>query len=174
MATIERHPPERRENRGVIVACTGSCCCCCCCCLHTLGGIVGAAVASPSGTSTDGASQASSAKAAHTYWLLLVALCGLIAAGGLSIAFNNANSYHDRWLEVALMVGGGLVVGLPLVQIAVSVAAVILIAINWPFRFADRRAALKRIGWITLATIIGAVVGVIIMWFLMIAFMGSH
>ena len=171
MAAIERHPPERRANRGVVVACTGSCCCCCCCCLHTLGGIVGAAVASPSGTSTDGASQASSAKAAHTYWLLLVALCGLIAAGGLSIAFNNANSYHDRWLEVALMVGGGLVVGLPLVQIAVSVAAVILIAINWPFRFADKRAALKRIGRITRHTITGTMVGVIIMfimWYLMI------
>ena len=165
MTTIERHPPERRENRGVIVACTGSCCCCCCC-LHTLGGIVGAAVASPSGTSTDGASQASSAKAAHTYWLLLVALCGLIAAGGMSIAYSD----RGRWQDVAIVVGG-LVLGLPLVQIAVSVAAVILIAINWPFRFADKRAALKRIGRITRHTITGTMVGVIIMfimWYLMI------
>jgi hypothetical protein len=42
-ATIECHPPERRR-RTEIRMCHGSCCCCCCC-LHTVGGIVGAAVA---------------------------------------------------------------------------------------------------------------------------------
>ena len=37
-------PPERyRSSQASAQA--GGCCCCCCCCLHSLGGIVGAAVA---------------------------------------------------------------------------------------------------------------------------------
>src|SRR5262245_37793029 len=41
---FEAHPPERkRRPQSVVVAC--GCCCCCCCCLHTLGGVIGAAVA---------------------------------------------------------------------------------------------------------------------------------
>jgi hypothetical protein len=41
--TIECHPPERRRRVEARMCC-GSCCCCCCC-LHTLGGIIGAAIA---------------------------------------------------------------------------------------------------------------------------------
>src|SRR4051794_15551797 len=40
------HAPERRR-RGVVPAQAGGCCCCCCCCcLHTVGGLVGALIAS--------------------------------------------------------------------------------------------------------------------------------
>ncbi len=39
------HPPERRHRRPIAPALAGGCCCCCCCCLHTLGSIIGAAVA---------------------------------------------------------------------------------------------------------------------------------
>ena len=41
---VEAHPPERgaRPTQPVILY---SCCCCCCCCLHTIGGVIGAAVA---------------------------------------------------------------------------------------------------------------------------------
>jgi hypothetical protein len=40
------HPPERRQGRSSVPAQAGpGCCCCCCCCLHTLGAIIGAAVA---------------------------------------------------------------------------------------------------------------------------------
>lgn len=44
LKVVESHPPERgaRPTQPVILY---SCCCCCCCCLHTLGGVIGAAVA---------------------------------------------------------------------------------------------------------------------------------
>lgn len=38
------HPAERRHGVSPTPAQTGSCCCCCCCCLHTIGGLIGAAV----------------------------------------------------------------------------------------------------------------------------------
>jgi hypothetical protein len=40
---LESHPPERRRRSTETLMC--GCCCCCCCCLHTVGGIIGAAVA---------------------------------------------------------------------------------------------------------------------------------
>ena len=45
---IEAHPPERGEHKKQYVI-LYSCCCCCCCCLHTIGGVVGAAVAGATG-----------------------------------------------------------------------------------------------------------------------------
>jgi hypothetical protein len=41
---IECHPPERRR-RAEIRMCCGCTSSCCCCCLHTVGGIIGAAIA---------------------------------------------------------------------------------------------------------------------------------
>src|SRR5262245_16517565 len=44
--TIIAHPAERRSRRPSIPAQAGHCCCCCCCCcLHSLGAVIGAAVA---------------------------------------------------------------------------------------------------------------------------------
>jgi hypothetical protein len=44
--TIVSHRPERRQVRPRVPALAGPCCCsCCCCCLHTVGGIIGAALA---------------------------------------------------------------------------------------------------------------------------------
>jgi hypothetical protein len=40
---IQKHTPERRRQSVTALHC--GCCCCCCCCLHTIGSIVGAAVA---------------------------------------------------------------------------------------------------------------------------------
>jgi hypothetical protein len=54
---IECHPPERRRRTEVRI-CHGSCCCCCCC-LHTIGGIVGAAVAPALGSRSSAWSHAS-------------------------------------------------------------------------------------------------------------------
>lgn len=48
--TVRRHPPERLIRamaRGEVAQ--AGCSCCCCCCLHSLGGLVGAALYSPSG-----------------------------------------------------------------------------------------------------------------------------
>ena len=44
--TVITHQPERRRQRASVPAQAGGCCCCCCCCcLHTVGGLIGAAVA---------------------------------------------------------------------------------------------------------------------------------
>lgn len=45
---IDRHQPERRRPPVTTLHC--GCTCCCCCCLHTVGSIVGAAVAPTMGT----------------------------------------------------------------------------------------------------------------------------
>jgi hypothetical protein len=43
---IVAHPPERGPRRpGPPLQAGACCCCCCCCCLHSIGGIIGAAVA---------------------------------------------------------------------------------------------------------------------------------
>lgn len=43
--TLIAHPPERRQRRARVPAQAGHCCSCCCCCLHSLGALIGAAVA---------------------------------------------------------------------------------------------------------------------------------
>lgn len=157
MATIERHPPERRANRGVVVACTGSCCCCCCC-LHTVGGIVGAAIAAPgSARSVLGslgapcvevqASQDSAAKAAGVYWRLL-GICVL----------------------PTLIAPVIVIFCLPLVQLVASAVAAILIGLNWPYQFPDRNAAIQQILSMTWKSIAGTILGVFIMVLLGLAF----
>src|SRR5262249_33950685 len=43
---VVAHPGERRRGCSTVPAQAGHCCCCCCCCcLHSLGGLIGAAVA---------------------------------------------------------------------------------------------------------------------------------
>src|SRR6516162_9243133 len=44
---LTAHPPERRRRRSMVTHC--GCCCCCCCCLHTVGGLIGAAIGSAPG-----------------------------------------------------------------------------------------------------------------------------
>jgi hypothetical protein len=41
--TFQSHSPERKRRPEVTLY--GCCCSCCCCCLHTLGGLIGAAMA---------------------------------------------------------------------------------------------------------------------------------
>ncbi len=67
------HPPERRR-RGTTLAAHG-CCCCCCCCLHTLGGLVGAAVEAAKVSSPDGR------RTVRTYWWTLLGTTVLGIAG---------------------------------------------------------------------------------------------
>lgn len=183
MALIERHPPERRADRGVIVACTASCCCCCCCCLHTLGGIVGAAVASgiqarlPANPGpTERARRDSSAKATQLYWRVLLALGGLLALIGIMLAYGGVSQGPQApdWQNIAFVIGAGFALGLPFLQVIASVVALILIAIFWDARYSDKTAAQKRIVVITGATIAGAVAGTVVMVFLLAALLNLH
>src|ERR1022692_233243 len=44
--SVVAHAPERRRHRTGVPAQAGpGCCCCCCCCLHSVGSLIGAAVA---------------------------------------------------------------------------------------------------------------------------------
>ncbi|HEX7896831.1 MAG TPA: hypothetical protein VF950_03675 [Planctomycetota bacterium] len=70
---LRKHPPERRR-KSVTLAAHG-CCCCCCCCLHSVGGLIGSAVAGTK-THTD-----ESRRTVKVYWLVLLALTALTVAG---------------------------------------------------------------------------------------------
>jgi tetrahydromethanopterin S-methyltransferase subunit B len=67
---IVAHPPERRRQRSGAPAQAGQCCCCCCCCLHTLGGLIGSAVAPTVGAARRSEAQRSAEAAdyADDYW----------------------------------------------------------------------------------------------------------
>lgn len=73
---LRAHPPERRR-RGVTLAAHG-CCCCCCCCLHTLGGLIGAAVGSTKAPTPE------ARRTVKAYWLLFLASTVLGVIGFMS------------------------------------------------------------------------------------------
>src|SRR3954447_17287436 len=67
---FHKHPPERRGGKGAKLYCGGGCCCCSCC-LHSLGGLIGAALASPRRQAGPGSANAG------IYWLTLLLVTGL-------------------------------------------------------------------------------------------------
>jgi streptolysin S family bacteriocin protoxin len=69
---LRKLPPERRR-KSVTLAAHG-CCCCCCCCLHSVGGLIGSAVA---GTKAHGEEARRTVK---VYWLVLLGLTVLTVA----------------------------------------------------------------------------------------------
>ena len=76
---LQTHPPERRRRHGHVAAC---CCCSCCCCLHSVGGLIGAAVVSWSRTEEE-------SLAARLYWLsflvvVVFAVVAIVPAEGAS------------------------------------------------------------------------------------------
>ncbi len=78
---LRAHPPERRR-RGVTLAAHG-CCCCCCCCLHSLGGLIGAAVGGA------GAAGEDARRTVKIYWLSFLPLAALTAASFAKMERNN-------------------------------------------------------------------------------------
>jgi hypothetical protein len=172
---VEKHPPERRRSRTVTTHC--GCCCCCCCCLHTIGGLIGAAICSAvarkpaAGSATQEyydrafpAPQPASRSAfspAFLYWVILVILIQavfLISCAGFSHGPFNPESLEG--VGAGLMI---LAIFLPLVQIVASVLAIIAAAIT------DTEHAAARI-WvvakITFGSLIGTAIGIGIMFLL--------
>lgn len=96
---LQAHPPERRR-RGVTLAAHG-CCCCCCCCLHTLGGLIGAAVAGTKARTPEGN------RTVMAYWLILIATAAL---GGVGLGLKEG-------LGASLLM---LLVAFPLAQLNAS------------------------------------------------------
>src|SRR6266436_4557495 len=75
---FEKHQPERRRGIGTYLFCGG-----CCCCLHTLGGLIGATVATVTIKSAPGGSVAGG------YWTCLALLTAAIflVASGSTVEF---------------------------------------------------------------------------------------
>jgi hypothetical protein len=170
IVTFRAHPPERRLRslaRGHIAGCC--CCCCCCCCLHSLGSITGAIVGSfypppaPGETESptaklrddelDGPARAVPAGPPGTsnYWLSTLAVTAGAALVSLLV-------YGLGSLPGVL---AGLVVFLPLVQLGGSLLCALVIAVH-P-QLSRRAGAWERLGWITLGSVVGCVIGIVVM-----------
>lgn len=137
---FEKHQPERRRGFGGYLFCGGGCCCCSCC-LHTLGGLIGAALATATKPAEGGS-------ATGFYWtcvLIQAAICILASA--------------------ALSVMTGLVIALtflPLMQLIASLVTYVWILTRGS-ESPDRAANLQTLGSITLWSVIGAVLGLMLM-----------
>ncbi len=150
---LEVHPPERRARTIVVGSGCCTCCCCCSCCVHSLGGVLGAAIGS--GVSSgppllepnapeELARAASRSRALVAYWLTfaLLTLLGVAAAGAGESA------------TVGLTV---LAVCLPAVQLLASLLAIPVMLVMIP---PDPGAAFAALGRLTLFTVVGTTIGV--------------
>jgi len=124
------------------------CCCCCCCCLHSLGSLVGAGIASaipfkkPSGERE--------ASAAPLYWFMLALGTASVVGGSL------ANGLWD-WGSILLLI----VLVLPAIQLGASFVAMVAIAVV-P-RFEDKNGYMSSLGRITLLSLAGTMIGIMVM-----------
>lgn len=152
---IERLAPERQSPQTNNAA-AGGACCCCCCCLHTVGGLIGAAVARPQVNISSGPEDESGLNLSgrKPYWWSLLATSLLIVmftpvfAGGADAAAGG--------LFLLAMLGPG-------VQLLSSVFAAIAVQNS---EEGGRRARLRHVGKMTWYAFLGAGVGFILMMIL--------
>lgn len=148
--TVVIHLPERRKRAQSVVLCHGCCCCCCCCCLHSVGGILGAAIGSlPTKEPITDRRQVS---ASLLYWLWFGA--GTVAAITLALVLGRHKPEASMWglIAVAML--------LPGVQIGASILSLLCLLLSNPD---DRGARLASIGRITLYSFLGTVIGLFLM-----------
>lgn len=138
---FQAHRPERRRGT-VLPEGIGCCCSSSCCCLHSVGGLAGAALASSTKKDPD---REAARTAVYAYWGLL----GLIIFVLFMLMLMGYGG-SDAWIDLAL--------SLPLVQLAASALAALVVLIQPPER---RRAALAKIGSLTLKTFLGALLGLL-------------
>lgn len=181
---LTAHPPERRRRSSVIAA-QACCCCCCCCCLHTIGGLIGALVGSlvriaPTPREIDPDAEFPFRRdeelptfvlpASAVYWALFSLAAGL-TWGGIVLTFMSPTAPPGGGPApppppvggVMIGAGVGVVMLLPVVQLGASLLAVIVVALLPRSVSPDRRAAVVRIGWITLWSFVGTAVGTLLM-----------
>ena len=162
---IEKHRPERRRRAVTTFNC-GCSCCCCCCCLHTLGSLVGAAVAPAIGsgkpiTMTHYYDDETGRQyplinkpglsAVNLFWWILcflIFLCftfGIVTdAGGTSVMITGI---------VVLMV-------FPALQLA-SLFLTLIVYACWPRP--DKFYQLQQLAKVALGVVLGTVVGTLVM-----------
>jgi hypothetical protein len=166
---LRRHPGERRPRREVILAqgFGGCCCCCCCCCLHSVGGLIGGIVGTHS--RLDKASEPAEAPVetapshpgdsvmCQVYWWLLLA----VFVGAVILVYSVWGVSSGNLPGTSLLLGLAAVgILLPVVQLVVSGLTLFFL----PLIAEDQRdAALRRLGRITLWSVVGTVAGVLVM-----------
>lgn len=151
------HPPERRRRRSTVPALAGDCACCCCtcCCLHSLGAIIGAAVAPNLGG--DSKPRAPSDEPRITlpvsgpsavslfWWTLLVFVVGAMVL--LSIKYDNP-------------LGGMFLILLILPGLQLGAAVLIAFVLALSAR-PDRSYQFRKLGKIVKGSLIGALLGIL-------------
>lgn len=162
---IERLPPERLERFVVVGGMCCSSCCCCCCCLHTLGGLVGAAMGSVwavAPKAVDAASAAGGQRAAAgearsgaaitvaVHWTVVVALS--VTA---FVLCSLADMRDGIWIGLA-----AVVLGMPVFQLAAFFVGLVLAPL---FPVPDKLASVKALGKIVLVSFLGSVVGALLL-----------
>ena len=163
--TIETHVPERRRKAVTTVCC--GCSCCCCCCLHTLGSLVGAAIAPGIGKGSPVAmvyyfdedtgrqiplDHKPGLSAVVMFWWVLCFLIFLCFTYG--ILTNSAKG------ETLLITGIIVLMVFPILQIASAVITVVVFAVwNRP----DRAYQIWQLGRITLGVVLGTLLGIGVM-----------
>ena len=156
---IQRHPPERgnRNAKHVVIFCG---CSCCCCCLHTLGGMIGAAVAGnyravpdePVDSPTPPKRLPSSQ---HLFWSSF--LIGGLTCVFATFLFNIEQPSRVFEMTVVMMVFFG-----PLWLLGACVISAIQIAIRIEPRW--QQGYWGHLGVIALGIVVGSIIGVVVMW----------
>jgi hypothetical protein len=172
---VTAHPAERRRMRSGAPAQAGQCCCCCCC-LHTIGGLIGAAVGPTVGPMRrrDLARTAEAAdyddefwdarqgrplppragvSAVAVYWLSVLALCGI--GGGIALLQTVAGE-----ADAPLVWGFGLVLFFPAVQLAAALPPAVYLLIS---RRPDRWIEFGQLGRIVAGLVLGTIIGILAM-----------
>jgi hypothetical protein len=174
---IVAHPPERRRQRSGAPAQAGQCCCCCCCCLHTIGGLIGSAVAPTVGAarrpeplrSAEAADYADDYRdprhspppgperagisAVALYWLSTAALCVIGTSIAALLAAAGDGSELVLW-------GFALLMFFPVVQVVAAIPpAGYFLFTKRP----DRGFEFMQLARIMFGLIVGTIMGVVVM-----------
>jgi hypothetical protein len=160
---IDSHPPERRRRTETLMC---GCCCCCCCCLHTVGGLIGSAIAPAFGRKDR--------LPLHYYYDEEYGIeLPSIARGGVSTVpvfwtLTGVFSVLAVFLSgIAGDRGEGVVVGLvilaltfPGIQLAAAVVCAIWLGVS-PRH--DKAYQFKQLGKITAGLVLGTIAGILAM-----------
>ena len=158
--TLERLPPERTAVAPVAAA-AGGCCSCCCCCFHSMGSLIGAAMARPPKVTETDAPVATIAgtpttpkySANREYWMSFL-IASLVFLIGTTAYFSNEK---DLMLGVAVFYA----LAVPAIQLAASIIAWIMILVS---KSPGRGERLNHLGRITAYSLLGALLGGIVVW----------
>ncbi len=158
---IQKHPPERRQRKkdGIVLY---SCCCCCCCCLHTLGGVIGAALGGGYTPEPDYSVKPPRRLPSSTflYWMsFLIAV--LFVSGALVALYPSMVRPEYDPVEVVLGLGFILLLAGPLYLLAGVVVMAFWIGLSPELR--ERPEYWRSLGGITLRIVLGTVIGILVM-----------